>query len=76
MVGEMFLDLADCGTTWSNPQTSSTNLVVIDEPDPESGYDPRHHNVEAGSFLHQDMSPSFASRLLTSSTLNHFSRHI
>ena len=26
----MFLDLADCGTTWSNPQTSSTSLVVID----------------------------------------------
>ena len=33
IVGEMFLDRLDWGTTWSNPQTSSTNLVVIDEPD-------------------------------------------
>ena len=40
MVGEMFFALPHCGTTWSKPETSSTNLPVISSLVSH----PRHHS--------------------------------
>ena len=76
MVGEMFLDRGEVGTTWSKPvQTNSTKLVVIDEtPVVNKQASPITTCLEKH---HRDMSPSSAEQLLMSLTpLSHHARHV
>ena len=76
MVGEMFLDRGEVGTTWSKPvQTNSTKLVVIDEtPLVNKQASPITTCLEKH---HRDMSPSSAEQLLMSPTpLSHHACHI
>ena len=76
MVGEMFLDLGEVGTTWSKPVlTNSTKLVVIDEtPVVNKQASPITTCLEKH---HQDMSPSSAEQLLMSPTpLSHHACHM
>ena len=76
MVGEMFLDLGEVGTTWSKPvQTNSTKLVVIDEtPVVNKQASPITTCLEKH---HRDMSPSSAEQLLMSPTpLSHHACHM